>query len=117
MATQRIQASSGSSSSKYRVVVVVVSSSSSSSGWRPRGYRRELRRTPTLTLTPTPTLTLILTLASSLSLTQTLALAQAGEEIYASYGESYWKARGIDPETGKPLPAAAPAGAPSASDL
>merc|ERR1719409_2289651 len=42
---------------------------------------------------------------------------QAGEEIYASYGESYWKARGIDPETGKPLPAPAPAGAPSASDL
>ena len=27
-----------------------------------------------------------------------------GEEIYASYGESYWRARGIDPETGKPLP-------------
>jgi len=42
---------------------------------------------------------------------------QPGEEIYASYGESYWKARGIDPETGRPLPAAAPAGAPSAGDL
>ena len=50
-------------------------------------------------------------------LTLAPAVAQAGEEIYASYGESYWKARGIDPETGKPLPAPAPAGAPSASDL
>ena len=27
-----------------------------------------------------------------------------GEEIYASYGESYWRARGIDPATGQPLP-------------
>ena len=26
-----------------------------------------------------------------------------GEEIYASYGESYWTCRGIDPATGKPL--------------
>ena len=29
---------------------------------------------------------------------------RCGEEIYASYGESYWRARGVDPETGKPLP-------------
>ena len=29
-----------------------------------------------------------------------------GEEIYASYGESYWTSRGIDPATGKPLPEA-----------
>ena len=27
-----------------------------------------------------------------------------GEEIYASYGESYWRARGRCPETGRPLP-------------
>ncbi|KAL1511920.1 hypothetical protein AB1Y20_005201 [Prymnesium parvum] len=27
-----------------------------------------------------------------------------GEEIYASYGEHYWRARGIDPRTGGPLP-------------
>ena len=27
----------------------------------------------------------------------------AGEEIYASYGETYWRARGIDPQTGQPL--------------
>ena len=27
-----------------------------------------------------------------------------GEEIYASYGESYWRARGRDPATGEPLP-------------
>ena len=26
-----------------------------------------------------------------------------GEEIYASYGETYWRARGIDPETGRML--------------
>lgn len=26
---------------------------------------------------------------------------QAGEEIYASYGETYWRARGIDPQTGQ----------------
>uniref|UniRef100_A0A7S0LDV9 SET domain-containing protein n=1 Tax=Coccolithus braarudii TaxID=221442 RepID=A0A7S0LDV9_9EUKA len=30
---------------------------------------------------------------------------RAGEEIYASYGETYWRARGIDPSTGKALPA------------
>ena len=29
-----------------------------------------------------------------------------GEEIYASYGANYWRARGIDPETGGPLKAA-----------
>lgn len=29
-----------------------------------------------------------------------------GEELYASYGEGYWRARGIDPATGKPLPPA-----------
>ena len=28
---------------------------------------------------------------------------EAGEEVYASYGESYWRARGIDASTGKPL--------------
>lgn len=28
-----------------------------------------------------------------------------GEEIYASYGESYWRSRGIDPDSGRPLPA------------
>lgn len=28
---------------------------------------------------------------------------RAGEEIYASYGETYWRARGIDPVTGGPL--------------
>ena len=25
---------------------------------------------------------------------------EAGEEVYASYGETYWRARGIDPATG-----------------
>lgn len=39
---------------------------------------------------------------------------RAGEEIYASYGDTYWTARGIDPETGEP---AKPSGAPAASDL
>ena len=29
---------------------------------------------------------------------------RAGEEIYASYGETYWRARGVDPETGAKLP-------------
>ena len=29
---------------------------------------------------------------------------RAGEEIYASYGETYWRARGVDPDTGGPLP-------------
>ena len=38
-----------------------------------------------------------------------------GEEIYASYGESYWTSRGIDPATGKPLPQAARAAAAAAS--
>ena len=28
---------------------------------------------------------------------------EAGEEVYASYGESYWRARGIDASTGKLL--------------
>ena len=34
---------------------------------------------------------------------------RAGEEIYASYGAAYWRARGIDPATGAsvPQPAAA----------
>lgn len=32
-------------------------------------------------------------------------LIRRGEEVYASYGESYWRARGIDPETGVALPA------------
>ena len=27
-----------------------------------------------------------------------------GEEIYASYGEGYWRSRGIDPDSGRPLP-------------
>lgn len=40
---------------------------------------------------------------------------QAGEEIYASYGESYWRARGIDPETGQPLPPSPRSGAPAAA--
>ena len=29
----------------------------------------------------------------------------AGEEIYASYGETYWRARSIDPDTGLRVPA------------
>jgi hypothetical protein len=29
-----------------------------------------------------------------------------GEEVYASYGETYWRARGVDPATGRPLPPA-----------
>ena len=37
-----------------------------------------------------------------------------GEEIYASYGESYWRARGIDPITGTAL-AAEPEAASAAS--
>ncbi len=27
-----------------------------------------------------------------------------GEEVYSSYGETYWRARGIDAATGLPLP-------------
>ena len=27
-----------------------------------------------------------------------------GEEVYAAYGETYWRARRIDPATGQPLP-------------
>lgn len=38
-----------------------------------------------------------------------------GEEIYASYGESYWTSRGIDPATGRPLPPAAGANKASAT--
>ena len=30
-----------------------------------------------------------------------------GEEVYASYGEGYWRARGIDPDTGEKLPGGA----------
>jgi GH25 family lysozyme M1 (1,4-beta-N-acetylmuramidase) len=30
-------------------------------------------------------------------------LIKAGEEVYASYGESYWEARGINPKTGEKL--------------
>ena len=40
--------------------------------------------------------------------TATLVATRAirrGEEIYASYGESYWRSRGRCPETGAPLPA------------
>ena len=37
-----------------------------------------------------------------------------GEEIYASYGESYWRSRGIDPITGTAL-AAEPEAASAAS--
>jgi hypothetical protein len=29
---------------------------------------------------------------------------RAGEEILASYGEDYWRARGVDPATGLPGP-------------
>ena len=33
-----------------------------------------------------------------------------GEEVYASYGESYWRARGIDPATGKRVEGSGPGG-------
>jgi len=28
---------------------------------------------------------------------------QRGEEVYVSYGETYWRARGVDPDTGARL--------------
>ena len=33
-----------------------------------------------------------------------LRAIRRGEELYASYGESYWTSRGIDPHTGRPIP-------------
>lgn len=39
---------------------------------------------------------------ASAALVATRAIA-AGEEVFAAYGASYWRARGIDPATGAPL--------------